>query len=86
MIQHTQVLYKRALVEPFLDALEAALAPGGRPARTAKSCVEIKVYGPFVLHHRVVLHAIDATPARWRGDAGSSPHDRAKDGHAIAET
>ena len=21
----------------------------------------------------VVLHAIDATPARWRGDAGSSP-------------
>ena len=24
------VLYKRALVEPFLDALEAALAPGGR--------------------------------------------------------
>ena len=26
----TQVLYKRALVEPFLDALEAALAPGGR--------------------------------------------------------
>ena len=38
MIQHTrskilistQVLYKRTLVEPFLDALEAALAPGGR--------------------------------------------------------
>ena len=26
-----------------------------------------------VLNHRVVLHAIDATPARWRGDAGSSP-------------
>ena len=24
------VLYKRSLVEPFLDALEAALAPGGR--------------------------------------------------------
>ena len=27
--------------------------------------------------HRVVLHAIDATPARWRGDAGSSPLDGA---------
>jgi len=31
-----------------------------------------KFYGAFVLNHRVVLHAIDATPARWRGDAGSS--------------
>jgi hypothetical protein len=35
-----------------------------------------KFYGAFVLNHRVVLHAIDATPARWRGDAGSSPLDR----------
>ena len=32
--------------------------------------------GAFVLNRRVVLHAIDATPARWRGDAGSSPLDR----------
>ena len=32
----------------------------------------------FVLNRRVVLHAIDATPARWRGDAGSSPLDRAR--------
>ena len=31
------------------------------------SCVEIKIYGAFLLNHRVVLHAIDATPARWRG-------------------
>ena len=30
------------------------------------------------MNHRVVLHAIDATPARWRGDAGSSPLDRAR--------
>ena len=37
-----------------------------------------KFYGTFVLNHRVVLHAIDATPARWRGDAGSSPLDRAR--------
>ena len=34
-----------------------------------------KFYGAFVLNRRVVLHAIDATPARWRGDAGSSPLD-----------
>jgi hypothetical protein len=37
-----------------------------------------KFYGAFVLNHRVVLHAIDATPARWRGDAGSSPLGRAR--------
>merc|ERR1712138_341758 len=37
-----------------------------------------KFYGAFVLNHRVVLHAIDATSARWRGDAGSSPLDRAR--------
>ena len=40
--------------------------------------MEIKIYGAFVLNQRVVLHAIDATPARWRGDAGSSPLDRAR--------
>ena len=33
-------------------------------------CVEIKIL--------LVLHAIDATPARWRGEAGSSPFDRAR--------
>jgi len=43
-----------------------------------KTCVEIKFYGAFVLNHRVVLHAIDATPARLHGDAGSSPLDRAR--------
>ena len=36
-------------------------------------CVEIKIYGTFVLNLRVVLHAIDATSARRRGDVGSSP-------------
>ena len=36
-----------------------------------------KFYGAFVLNHPVVLHAIDATPARWRGDADSSPLDGA---------
>ena len=28
--------------------------------------------------HRVVLHTIDATAYRWRGDAGSSPIDQAR--------
>ena len=36
-----------------------------------------KFYAAFVLNRRVVLHAIDATPARRRGDAASSPLDRA---------
>ena len=42
-----------------------------RSASSAATCVEIKFYGVFVLNHRVVLHA--AAPARWLGDAGSSP-------------
>jgi len=36
-----------------------------------------QIYGAFVLNRRVGLHAIDATPARWRGDDGSSPLDGA---------
>ena len=35
-----------------------------RSASSAATCVEIKFYGVFVLNHRVVLHAIDAAPAR----------------------
>ena len=41
-------------------------------------CVEIKIYGAFLLNHRVDLHAIDAALARWRGGAGSSPLDGAR--------
>ena len=37
-----------------------------------------QIYGAFVLNRRVDLYAIDATPARWRGDASSSPLDRAR--------
>ena len=29
------------------------------------TCVEIKIYGAFVLNQRVVLHAIDAHPTHW---------------------
>jgi hypothetical protein len=35
-------------------------------------------YGAFVLNRCVDLHALDATPARWRGDAGTSLLDGAR--------
>jgi hypothetical protein len=47
-------------------------------SETLRAVWKSKFYGAFVLTRRVVLHAIDATPARWRGDAGSSPLDRAR--------
>ena len=43
----------------------------------SRTCVEIKISGAFVLNRRVDLHAIDATPARWRGGVGLSPLDGA---------
>ena len=59
----------------------AAVAANGAAASlddVDNSCVEIRIYGVFVLNHRVVLHAIDATPARWRDDAGSLPLGRSQ--------
>ena len=44
----------------------------GDVLRMVAACVEIKILRRV---RRVVLHAIDATPARWRGDIGSSPLD-----------
>ena len=41
-----------------------------------------QIYGAFVLNHRVTLHAIDATPARRRGDVTAR---RSQRGHVIAE-
>ena len=41
-----------------VDSMVLAEVEG--PAR--RTCVEIKFYGAFVLKHRVVLHAIGATP------------------------
>jgi hypothetical protein len=43
----------------------------------AVTCVEINIVRRVLLNHRVDRHAIDATPPRWRGDAGSSPLDGA---------
>ena len=61
----------------FLEAGAATRpVPRGAGMRRTLTCVEIKILRR-VLNHRVVLHAIDATPARWRDDAGSSPLDGA---------
>ena len=49
---------------------ERAFLVYGRDDRDVRVCVEIKI---LRRGRAVVLHAIDATPARWRGDAGSSP-------------
>ena len=61
-------------MEPVLGYDQGSPLPADKSAPGWKS----NFYGAFVLNHRVVLHAIDATPARWRGDAGSSPLDRAR--------
>ena len=74
------------VVDPSVRAVPSALytvlpqtSRGTPAARTAsRTCTECsgpawksKFYGALVLNHRVVLRAIDATPARWRDDAGS---------------
>ena len=59
---------------------ERPLGPPELPRPVWKS----KFYGAFVLNHRVDLHAIDATPARWRGDVGSSPLDGLISTQALA--
>ena len=60
----------RAFEHVFIMRLDMAL--------TRSTVWKSKFYGAFLLNRRVVLRAIDATPARWRGDAGSSPLDRAR--------
>ncbi len=37
-----------------------------------------QIYGAILPNSRIHLHAIDATPARWRGGVGSSPLDGAR--------
>ena len=56
---------------------------GSLDARRRQPVWKSKFYGAFVLNHRVVLHAIDAASARWRGDAGSSPLDRARSAASL---
>ena len=65
------VLARAAAASPFVCVVITGF-------NAVDTCVEIKIYGAFVLNHRVVLHAIDATPARRRGGVNSSPLDRAR--------
>ena len=61
-----------ALVQNPLSRFGDAAANAAVPALVISlvpGCVEIKILRR--------PHAIDATPARWRGDTGSSPLDRA---------
>jgi len=54
--------------------------PPSQPSRALLHSLHLcgnQIYGAFVLNRRVDLHAIDAMPARWRGDDGSSPLDGA---------
>ena len=46
--------------------------------RGVMACVEIKILRRVRAESSRRLHAIDATRARWRGDAGSSQLDRAR--------
>ena len=55
----------------------SSTAARAAPSASTRPVWKSKCYGAFVLNRRVDLHAIDATPARWRGDAGSSPLDGA---------
>ena len=57
-----------------------AFPPRGFPGQgfPSRAVWKPKFYGAFVLNHRVVLHAIDAMPARWRDEADSSLLDRAR--------
>ena len=78
------------VVDPSVRAVPSALytvlpqtSRGTPAARTAsRTCTECsgpawksKFYGALVLNHRVALHAIDATSARWRGGEGLAPLD-----------
>ena len=44
------------------------------PTSRAASCAEIKFYGAFVLNRRVVIHAMEGTVARWRGNPSVLQH------------
>ena len=68
--------------KPYLDAVDKfwdhllprfkrRLYSNGGPI--VMVCVEIKILRRVRADRRVVLHAIDATPARWRGGTASSP-------------
>ena len=55
----------------------AARVIDGTAAKVVRPVWKSNLYSAFVLNRRVDLHAIDAAPARWRGNVGSSPLDGA---------
>jgi hypothetical protein len=80
VVEELVVLAAAALEEEGLAAqlLDLVGVVGrGRAPQRRRPVWKSKFYGTFALNRRVDLHAIDATPARWRGGAGSSPLDGA---------
>ena len=81
VVEELVVLAAAALEEEGLAAqlLDLVGVVGrGRAPQRRRPVWKSKFYGAFALNRRVDLHAIDATPARWRGGAGTSPLDRAR--------
>ena len=68
-------LEEEGLAAQLLDLI--GVVGRGRAPQRRRPVWKSKFYGAFALNRRVDLHAIEATPARWRGDAGSSSLDRA---------
>ena len=58
-------LEEEGLAAQLLDLV--GVVGRGRAPQRRRPVWKSKFYGAFVLNHRVVLHAIDATPARCRG-------------------
>ena len=68
-------LEEKRLATQLLDLVR--IISSGRAPQRRRPVWKSKFYGAFALNRRVDLHAIEATPARWRGGAGSSPLDGA---------
>ena len=80
VVEELVVLAAAALEEEGLAAqlLDLVGVVGrGRAPQRRRPVWKSKFYGAFALNRRDDLHAIDATHARWRGDAGFSPIDSA---------
>ena len=82
VVEELVVLARRPALEEERLAAELLDLVGvvgrGRAPQRRRPVWKSKFYGAFALKRRVVLHAIDATPARRRGGAGSSPLDGAR--------
>ena len=65
---------------------KSQFGPGHLSEALCKPVWKSKFYGVIALNLRVDLHAIDATPARRRGGAGSSPLDRISTAASVLPT